>query len=221
MLNELEDIPSEKLLATIIALQKAIKVHVSVDQISFTEKNYNTLYYRINGKSEGKVHLNQHCRSTTPEGELMEITEVQLSADDYNGNYPLFSGIRKSVYWHLDEELELKQQFVVVQESLNRKDSFANCIQIVSYLDKDYNIERITYMYYGNNDKSNEKVFEKTGSMLSSFDEENLFARYRYHQFKQPETFNQLFDDIEGPVMNSLSVEDIESRLTVLEAVKY
>jgi hypothetical protein len=220
MLNELEDIPSEKLLATIIALQKAIKVHVSVDQISFTEKNHNTLYYKINGKSEGKVHLNQHCRSTTPEGELMEITEVQLSADDYNGNYPLFSGIRKSLYWHLDEELELKQQFVVVQETL-AKNVFANCLQIVSYLDKDYNIEKITYMYYGNNDKSNEKVFEKTGSMLSSFDEENLFARYRYHQFKQPETFNQLFDDIEGPVISSLSNEDIESRLTILDAVKY
>jgi hypothetical protein len=220
MLNELEDIPSEKLLATIIALQKAIKVHVSVDQISFTEKNYNTLYYRINGKSEGKVHLNKHCRSLTPDGNLTDITEIQMSANDYNGNYPLFSGIKKSLYWHLDEELELKQQFVVVQETLE-KDMFANCLQIVSYLDKDYNIERITYMYYGNNDKSNEKVFEKTGSMLSSFDEENLFARYRYHQFKQPETFNQLFDDIEGPVMNSLSVEDIESRLTVLEAVKY
>lgn len=219
MLNSLEDIPLEKLLKTIIAIQKAIKVHVTPEQITFTEKNYETLYYKINGKSEGKVHLNKHRHSET--STTGEITEIQLSADDTNGNYPLFSGIRKSVYWHLDENLDIKQQFIVVQDSLNKKDSYAYCIQIVSYLDKDYNIEKITYMYYGNGDKVNEKVIEKTGTLLSSFTEENLFARYRYHQFKHPETFNDMFDDLEGPVMTTLSNEEIESRLTVLEAVKY
>jgi hypothetical protein len=219
MINELEDIPLDKLLDTIIAIQKAIKVHVTRDQISFTEKNHETLYYKINDKSEGKVHLNKHCRSdTSPTG---EITEIQLSADDVNGNYPLFTGIRKSVHWYLDENLDIKQQFIVVQESLNKNSSYDYCIQIVAYLDKDYNIVKITYMYYGNSNKVNQKIIEKTGLLLSSLSEENMFARYRYHQFKHPETFNQMFDDIEGPLMNPLSNEDIESRLTVLEAVKY
>lgn len=219
MINEIEDIPLDKLLDTIIAIQKAIKVHVTRDQISFTEKNHETLYYKINGKSEGKVYLNKHRRSDTSATD--EMNEIQLSADDVNGNYPLFTGIRKSLYWHLNENLEIQQQFIVVQDTLNKKDSYAYCIQIVAYLDKDYNIEKITYIYYGNGDKNNEKVIERTGLLLSSLIEENMFARYRYHQFKHPETFNQMFDDIEGPLMNPLSNEDIESRLTLLEAVKY
>ena len=219
MLNEIEDIPLDKLLDTIIAIQKAIKVNITRDQISFTEKNYKTNYYKINGNSEGKVHLNTHLRSeTSPTG---ESTEIQLSAHDVSGNYPLFTGIRKSLYWYLDENLDIKQQFIVVKHSLIKKDRYTYCIQIISYLDKDYNIEKITYTYYGNGDKSNEKFIEKTGPLLSSLSEENMFARYRYHQFKNPETFNQMFDDIEGPLMSPLSNEDIESRLTLLEAVKY
>lgn len=219
MINELKDIPLQQLYDMIIAIQKAINFTVSVEQITFFEKNHDTLYYQIGGKSMGKVYLNKYCQSTTsPTG---EENEIQLSADDTYGHFKIFSGIKKALHWYFNDSFELKQQFTVIQDSLNHEDSYTYCLQMVAYLDKDYVIKKITYMYYGNGHKENERVIERTGDLLSSFDEENLFARYRYHQFKNIEAFNQMFDDIEGPVIKQLTNEDIENRLTVLEAIKY
>lgn len=216
MIEELDDIPLDKLLDTIIDLQKAINVTVNRDQISFTEKNHETIYYRINGKSQGRVTVNNHCKSST--SETGYETEVQLSADDIHGNFLLFPKINKSLYWYMDDTLELKSQFTVVQDK--RNEPYAYCLQIVGYLDKCNNLEKITYMYYGYTQESH-KVIEKTGQQLLSIDEENLLARYSHHQFKHPESFSEMFDDVEGPMQNPLTNDEIEKRLTILEALKY
>lgn len=218
MITELDDIPLHKLLDTIIALQKAINVTVTHDEISFTQKNNETTYYRINGKSQGRVTVNNHCKSETSETGLE--TEIQLSADDVHGNFLLFPKINKSLYWYMDATLELKSQFTVVQDKRNEHDPYAYCIQIVGYLDKYNNLEKITYMYYGYS-KESHVVLEKTGQLLLSIEDENLLARYSYHQFKNPESFKEMFDDIEGPILKPLTNDEIEKRLTILEALKY
>lgn len=218
MITELDDIPLDKLLDTIIALQKAINVTVTRDQISFTEKNHETSYYRINGKSQGRVTVNNHCKSAT--SETGYETEVQLSADDIHGNFLLFPKINKIVHWYMDDKLDLKSQFTVVQDKRNESKPYAYCIQIVGYLDKYNNLEKITYMYYGYTQESH-KVIEKTGQKLLSIEEENLLARYSYHQFKHPESFSEMFDDVEGPMLKPLTSDEIEKRLTILEALKY
>ena len=218
MITELDDIPLDKLLDTIIALQKAINVTVTRDQISFTEKHNETVYYRINGKSQGRVTVNNHCKSKTTESGFE--TEIQFSADDIYGNFLLFPKINKSLYWYMDDKLDLKYQFTVVQDKRNEHEPYAYCLQIVGYLDKYDNLEKITYMYYGYTQES-QKVIEKTGQQLLSIEEENLLARYSYHQFKHPESFSEMFDDVFGPILNPLTHDEIDKRLTILEALKY
>lgn len=220
MITQVNALPIQPLLNKIIALQKAVGVIITEDNIRFAMKNPETSYYMVNGKSQGRVYLDSYTKRGEDNARYVSAFEVQLSADDLNGNFHLFKNIKKAVHWYLDDKLNLKQQLVVIQEKLNENQPFAYCLQIAAYLDGKNQIEKITYMYYGY-DKKEDIVIEKTGSKLMSIEDETLIARYRYQKFMQPDAFNQMFDDIEGPPLNPLTREVIESRLSVLEAIKY
>lgn len=220
MITQINELPIQPLLYKIIALQKAVGVIITDDNISFAMKNPETSYYKINGISQGRVYLDTYTKRGKDNKGYASEFEVQLSADDLNGNFHLFKNIKKTIHWHLDDKLNLKQQLVVVQEKLNEKQPYAYCLQIAAYLNGEDQIEKITYMYYGY-DKKEDIVIEKRGSMLMSIEDETLIARYRYQKFMQPDAFNQMFYDIEGPPLIPLTREVIENRLSVLEAIKY
>jgi len=220
MITQLNELPIQLLLNKIIAIQKAVGVIITEDNISFSMKNPETSYYKINGKSEGKVYLDSYTKKSQDKSGYVSAFEIQLSADDMNGNFHLFKNIKKTVHWSFNDKLDLKQQLIVIQERLNEKEPYASCLQIAAYLDDSDQIESITYMYYGY-DKKEDIVIEKKGSMLMSIEDETLIARYRYQKFMQPAAFSQMFDDIEGPPLNPLTKEVIENRLSILEALKY
>lgn len=220
MIDKLSDIPNEIILNRLTAIQKAIGNNISPDDIGFSVKNPDTYYYQVNSKPTGKIYLNKYPPPPENIEKRTVPLEIQVSADDLDGNFHLFKNIKKSVYWYFDENVELYWQFTVIQEKLNESAPGASCLQIVGYLDQFNNLEKITYMYYGNI-RSESVVIEKTGNMLLSIEDETLIARYRYQKFMQLDAFNQMFDDIEGPPQHPLSLKEIENRLDVLEAIKY
>jgi hypothetical protein len=211
MITDISKLDAKKLLDTIILMQKAVGVTISHENISFSQRNDNIVYYKINGKSQGRVYV--HHKND-------EEYEVQMSADDPNGNFIIFKNINKTLHWYLDTDLTLKSQFVVLRECKNESTPYEFCLQIVAYLDIFNCLEHITYMYFGYN-KEDEIIIEKTKETLLSLDDEDIIGRYRYQQFKHLENFNQMFDDIHGPIQNPLTMEEIKNRITLLEAIIY
>jgi len=210
----LDDISTEQKIDLIKQIKNSVGDYPSTSDIYIWEKDNRILYYSVYNIHEGRLSIHQETKDS-------EI-EVQISTMDYNGVFPFMSGIKKPIYWYLNENIELKYYMIVIQEYIKfDNDSARSMLQIVGKFNKCMSIHSIEMMWHLPHVAIVKQPLTKKSPFLS-LDEENVLAKLEYFKFKQPENYNSLFDDlVEGPNQIPIDMEAIKRKLTILEACSY
>lgn len=215
------DINNEDIIIQIQKIQNYLDRFPTFEDIALFFKDEQTIYYKVFSKNEGKFTIHRKSRND----ELINSQnasdfyfEFQLSATDSNGVFPFMSGISKSLHWHIDTNFNLTSQQAVVQE-YQHNENHNRFLQIYGRFDNDLNILNIE-MVKTVEGQNYDRISSKTEFM--TLREENLLFKIQYYHFTYPEQFYELFNGyILGPIKKQLTYEEIESRLSILDALNY